>query len=93
VLAVRRAPMLPDDTAFVTMSTKKREIYLRPVFSPLGPMKAASLPVLHVLSGADITGSFSGIDKTSFWKKFTVAQFTPDSTLSSLTALSSIGTG
>ena len=84
VLAIRRTPMLPEDTAFVAMSIKKREIYLRPIFDALGPMRAASLPGLHALSGADVTGSFSGKAKTSFWKKFISA---PDSTLIALSAL------
>lgn len=84
VLAIRRAPMLPADTAFIAMSTRRDEIYLQPIFDALGPMRAASLPGLHALSGADVTGSFSGKAKTSFWKKFIVA---PDSTLTALTSL------
>jgi hypothetical protein len=84
VLAIRRVPMLPENTAFVTMGTIKREIFLQPIFDSLGPKRAAALPGLHALSGADVTGSFSGKAKTSFWKKFIEAE---DCTLIALSSL------
>ena len=70
VLAIRRQPMLPKNTAFVTIGSKRREIFLKPIFEALGAKRAAALPAFHALSGADVTASFSGKGKTSLWKKF-----------------------
>ena len=70
VLAIRRQPMLPENTAFVTIRSKRREIFLKPIFDALGAKRAAALPAFHGLSGADVTGSFSGKGQTSLWKKF-----------------------
>ena len=86
VLAIKRVPIFPEDTAFVAMGPKKRDISLRPIYDALGPKRAAALPGLHALFGADVIGSFSGKAKTSFWNKFGNA---PDCTLD---ALSSLGT-
>ena len=78
VLAIKRVPMFPEDAAFVAKGPKKHDISLRPIYDALGPKRAAALPRLHALSGADVTGSFSGKAKTSFWNKFVNA---PDYTL------------
>ena len=34
----------------------------------LGSAKVAALPGLHALSGADVTGSFAGKGKLTWWK-------------------------
>ena len=36
----------------------------------LGSAKVAALPGLHALSGADVTGSFAGKGKPTWWKIF-----------------------
>ena len=84
VLSVRRAPLLPDDTLFVTLGQHRREINLKKIYDKLGSIRANALPGLHAISGADVTGSFCGKAKTSFWNKFLVA---PDNVLHALTAL------
>ena len=62
--------MLPENTAFVTIRSQRREIFLKPIFDALGAKRVAALPAFHGLSGADVTGSFSGKGQTSLWKKF-----------------------
>ena len=69
VLAIRRYPSLCPNTSFVTGAGQKhRAIPLEPIYSALGPRKAAALPGFHALSGADVTGKFAGIGKNKFWK-------------------------
>jgi len=56
---------------FITGTGQKhRKIPLAPIYSVLGAKKAAALPGLHVISGADVTGRFAGKGKTTFWKVF-----------------------
>ena len=43
---------------------------MKPIFDALGAKRATALPEFHALSGADVTGSFSGKRKNSLWKKF-----------------------
>lgn len=84
VLAIRRFPLLANDSAFVQTGSKIREFPLQAIYNKLGPLKAAALPGLHALSGADVTGSFRGKSKTTFWKKFLVASTHTLETLASL---------
>ena len=59
VLAIRRYPLLCEDTCFVTgTGQQKRTIQLRPIYHALTPDVAAALPGFHAFTGADITGSF-----------------------------------
>jgi len=84
VLAVRRASVLADDTNIVTLGRNVRRINVAKIYEKLGSIRAAALPGLHAISGADVTGSFNGKAKTSFWKAFMVA---PVNVLRALTAL------
>ena len=43
---------------------------LKSIYSSLGAEVCNALPGLHALSGADITGSFSGKAKKSWWNVF-----------------------
>lgn len=62
VLALRRFPELCESTSFVTgKGQRHRKIYLSPIVRALGPTRTAALPGFHAWSGADITGSFSGM--------------------------------
>ena len=70
VLAAHRYPQLPKDTSFVSTGVKQQEISLCKMYGGLGKKRVEALLALHSLSGADITGSFSGKSKTSFWKRF-----------------------
>ena len=81
VLPVRRAP---DDTMFVTLEQNHREIDVHEIYQQIGANLANALPGLRAISGADVTGSFSGNAKTSFFNKFLVA---PSNVLIALTAL------
>ena len=53
----------------------------------LGSTKVAALPALHALSGADITESFAGKGKVTWWKIFQEADE------ETITALSNLGKG
>ena len=57
------------------------------IYETLGCDRAAALPGLHAISGADVTGSFNGKAKTSFWKTFMVA---PVNVMRALSALGKI---
>jgi len=71
VLLLRRYPELCQDTSFVTgVGQNHRIIELGAIYSALGDKKTAALPSFHALSGADVTGSFSGNGKISCWKVF-----------------------
>lgn len=71
VLALRRVPILCKDTCFVTgIREKRRTIKLQPIYTELGPRKAAALPAFHAFSGADITGRFAGKGKNLCWRAF-----------------------
>jgi len=65
--------MLPNDTSIVTLGRNARQIKVTKIYEKLGCDRAAALPGLHAISGADVTGSFNGKAKTSFWKTFMVA--------------------
>jgi len=85
VLLLRRYAELCQDTSFVTgVGQNHRIIKLGAIYSALGDKKAAALPSFHALSGADVTGSFSGNGKISCWKVFNNAS---EKTLTGLAAL------
>ena len=67
------------------MGPKPRVIEIDEIYTKLGPQRAAALPGMHAISGADVTGSFSGKTKTAFWKRFM------DANDRILQALSSLG--
>ena len=48
------------------------KIALRPIVDALGPARIAALPGFHAWSGADVTGSFAGKQKTWHVKKLLV---------------------
>ncbi|CAH3153687.1 unnamed protein product, partial [Pocillopora meandrina] len=76
VLALRRYPDLCSNSCFVTGTG-----------NALGPPKTAALPAFHALTGADVTGSFSGKGKATCWNEFYNAS-TPI-----LQALANLGSG
>ena len=43
---------------------------MKSIADALGPTKTAALPAFHVLTGADVTGSFSGKGKATCWDEF-----------------------
>jgi len=49
---------------------RHRIIKLKPIVQALGRTKIEALPGLHALSSADITGSFAGKGKVTWWKIF-----------------------
>jgi hypothetical protein len=74
VLLLRRYLELCQDTAFVTgVGQNLRAIKPGPIHAALGDNKPAALTAFHALSGADVTGSFSGKGKVSCWKVFDTA--------------------
>jgi len=71
ILSLRRYPQLCNDVHFVTGTRQRnRVIKLKPIVQALGSTKVRALPALHALSGADITGSFAGKGKATWWKIF-----------------------
>ena len=60
-------------------------IKLKPIVQALGSKKVRALPALHALSGADITGSFAGKGKATWWKIFQEADE------ETITALANLG--
>ena len=71
ILCIRRSQDLPESTFFLTgTGTNFRNINISQLARGLSIEMAQALPGLHALSGADITGSFSGKGKKSFWKAF-----------------------
>ena len=65
VLSLRRFPQLCQNTTFVTgRGEHLRKIALRPFVDALGPARIAALPGFHAWSGADVTGSLAGKQKT-----------------------------
>ena len=73
---------------FVTGTGQQhRVINLKSIVQALGSTKVAALPALHALSGADITGSFAGKGKVTWWKIFKEADE------ETITALSNLGKG
>lgn len=71
VLALRRYPELCDNVSFVTgTGANRRTIQLGPIVEALGQTRSAALPAFHAISGADVTGSFSGYAKTLCWQAF-----------------------
>ena len=64
VLFIRQYPELCKDTTFVTgVGQNHRSIKLGLIYEALGLQKAAALPAFHALTGADVTGNFSGKGK------------------------------
>ena len=71
VLAIKRSQELCDNTSFVTgRGSNNRSINIKPIAEVLGPSKTATLPAFHAVTGADITGRFSGKGKLTCWKAF-----------------------
>ena len=62
-----------------------RVTILKPTVQALGSTKVAALTGLHALSGADITGSFAGKGKATWWKVFKEAHG------ETITALANLG--
>ncbi|KAL9976959.1 hypothetical protein ACROYT_G014308 [Oculina patagonica] len=87
ILSLRRYPQLCNDECFVTGTGQRhRVIKLKPIVQALGSTKVAALPGLHALSGADVTGSFSGKGKATWWKIFKEADEETITTLANLRA-------
>jgi len=73
VLSLRRFPQLCQNTTFVTgRGEHLRKIALRPIVDAPGPARIAALPGFHAWSGADVTRSFAGKQKTWHVKKLLV---------------------
>ena len=88
VLALRQYPDLCSNSCFVTgTDSSRRAINLKSIADALGPTKTAALPAFHALTGADVTGSFSGKGKATCWDEFDNAS-TPI-----LQALANLGCG
>ena len=86
VLSLRCYPELCLKTSFVTGTGDiHRVIDLNPIASALSSAKLAALSAFHTLSGADITGCFSGKGALSCWKTFMDAEDV-------ITALGNLGT-
>lgn len=59
------------NSCFVTgTGSSRRVINLKSIANALGPTKTAALPAFHALSGADVTGGFSGKGKATCWDEF-----------------------
>lgn len=70
-ISLRRYPELCKDTFFVTgKGAESKCLPLKSIYSSLGANVCNALPGLHAHSGADITGSFSGKAKKSWWNVF-----------------------
>ncbi|XP_015750019.1 PREDICTED: uncharacterized protein LOC107329879, partial [Acropora digitifera] len=86
---VNRSMKLCSNVRFATGTGQRhRVIHLKHVVQALGSAKVAALPGLHALSGADITGSFAGKGKTTWWKTFMKAD---EEKISALTNLGTRG--
>ena len=73
VLSLRRFPQLCQNTTFVPgRGEHLRKIASRPIVHALGPERIAAFPGFQERSGADVTGSFAGEQKTLHVKKFLV---------------------
>ena len=58
-------------TIFVkSIRNRRRKKLLRPIYLALRDLKTQSLPGLHSLSGADITGRVACQGNLSFWKAY-----------------------
>lgn len=87
VLLLRRCYELCTEVHFVTgTGQRRRVIKLRPIAQTLGRSRLAALPVLHAISGADVTGSFANKGKLTWWKIF------KDADEATIDALSKLGT-
>ena len=69
ILSLRRYPDLCKNTSFVKGRDKTTK-WLAPIVQALGETKLGTLPALHAISGADITGRFLGKGKLACWKTF-----------------------
>ena len=85
VLALRRVLELGAESLVITgTGDKRRHIKLKPIYDALGADKAAALPGLHALTGADITGHIQGKGKPTCFKAFLKAS---DNVISALAPL------
>ena len=84
VLSLRRHPRMCADTSFLTIGQNKRDIPLGPIVETLGAKRTAALPAFHALTGADITGCFSGKGKWKCWQAFMEASDTELEALANL---------
>ena len=74
LLAIRRFPLLPLATKFITgTGPSRRTIPLKPIYDCLGEVAASALPGFHAFTGADQTGRFAGKGKLTCWKTFMAA--------------------
>ena len=86
IIALRRYPELCEETYFVTgKGADSKVLPLKSIYSSLGAEVCNALPGLHALSGADITGSFCGKAKKSWWNVFS------ETTSDIMAALSKLG--
>ncbi len=67
VLAIANYDLLPKKTSIHMVSGT---LQIKPFWEALGTEKAKALPACHVFSGADITGTFANIGKTTWFKIF-----------------------
>lgn len=91
ILLIRRFPNLCSNTNFITSTgIKHRKISIRDMYTTLTDSTAKALPGFHALSGTDITGSFAGKGKLSFWKAFIKSDATIKNALTALGSSDSI---
>ena len=67
VLIIANYHLLPEKTS-ISMTSGTLEI--KPIWNALGPDRAKALPAFHAFTGADSTGRFARIAKTSWFKLF-----------------------
>ncbi len=88
VLAIWRYPFLSPETVLVMGTGQNRcNIYLKPIYLHLGPLKAAALPGFHATGGCYTCGHIKGKSKKTAFKTFS------KSSIAVLTALANLGVG
>ena len=69
ILALRRYPKLGLNPSFITgVGSRRRVVYLKPIYDSIGERLAAALPGFHAFTGCDTTGRFAGKGKQRCWK-------------------------
>ena len=75
ILALRRLPQLGPHTCVINgIGSKRKLVFLQPIYDALGSDVIAALPGFHAFTGCDITGRFAGKGKKSCWKVFVKAR-------------------
>ncbi len=67
VLAIANYDLLPKKTSIHMVSCT---LQIKPFWEALGTEKAKAFPAFHAFSGADITGKFANIGKTTWFEIF-----------------------